>query len=318
MIHPDIVIKKNHSNKARTECKQMKDQFYTKELVIQKCLLLAKPFLNNTTSCLDFSAGNNDFVKNMKTYCPDIASYSSYDIDPKNNLIIKQDFLQLPPFNVDIIGFNPPFGHKSAMIKKFLFHAIKFNPKFFLLILPFSSDQIYPDYYKEILNVKLDENSFYLPEQLKEFKIKNCKFVILQYDSTHVHQKIDKTELLFNTLKRFPQSKIEEWWPNFKKGFAVRRTGVNSGKQLLYWNEGTGVFIDHHGKEFIIDSFVNGEKEKISAIAFYAYEMNDVTISFCRLLWKELIAINNVLTESIVPRLPVFELSVCIQKVLKK
>lgn len=311
-------IQKNHSNKARTKCESMKDQFYTTEAVIRKCIALATPFLEKATSCLDFSAGNDDFVKHMKLSCPSIASYYSYDIDPRSSSVIQQDFLQLDPFPVDVIGFNPPFGHKSATIKKFLVHAAKFTPRVFMLILPFHSEWIYPAQYKEVLHVKLEENSFYVPGQGKEFKIKNCKFVVLQHDATYVHPGIDKSEVVFDMMKRLPQSKVEEWWPEFKQGFAVRRTGVNSGKQVLYWKDGHGVFIDHHGKEFAIDSFVNGEKEKVSAVAFYAYQMDSVSLSFCQSLWKELLLIHEAINESIVPRLSVHELSRCIQRVLNK
>lgn len=68
-------IKKNHSNKTRTNGESLKDQYYTKEEVIRKCISHAKPFLKNATSCLDFSAGNNVFIKNMKIEIPSILSY---------------------------------------------------------------------------------------------------------------------------------------------------------------------------------------------------------------------------------------------------
>lgn len=311
------MIQKNHTNKRRVQYASLKDQFYTKREVIERCILLAKPLLVDVTTCLDCSAGNNVFIELCKIHFPSISTWHAYDIEPMSADVVKHDFLTLAPFPVDVVGFNPPFGYRSCTARKFLAHAALFAPRYMLMILPHSSECIYPPKYKELLNAPLEKTSFYVPTQNKPVCIEHCRFVVLGFDASFVAHKNDTSERLFEHMKRLPQSKVAEWWPAFTRGFAVRRTGVNSGRQLLWWNGVDGGFIDHHGNETEVHAFVNVRGEPISALAFYAYVTElPVTLDFCRKLWSELKSINAELQKCIVPTLPVYELSMCIQKVL--
>lgn len=113
--------------------------------------------------CLvDFSAGENLFITNAKTFCKDknIQIYGAgFDINVGRNLedlYIKSWFdvhpmdnngvcfplpqpdgstLPIPARNL-IIGLNPPFGHMSKEAKKFVKHAVKFKPRILALITP--------------------------------------------------------------------------------------------------------------------------------------------------------------------------------------
>lgn len=320
MIEQNIE-KKYHSSNERKKYKTSKEQFYTKEKVIQECIESTKKHIpNNMISCLDFSAGNNIFIENMKIQYPYIQSYFSYDIDPKNNMVVKQDFLQLKPFDVDVIGFNPPFGWQSCTARDFLFHAAKFNPKYLLLILPFCHKYIYPPFYKEVFSNKLGDNSFYSPLHTKEVIVKNCRFVILEYDPSFIYEAPEKEkEIIFANMKRPSRRNDGSWWPEFTSGygFAVRIYGVNAGKQILLWNKDHGVFINHHQKECDIHSIVNDKGESISSIAFIPYVADEVpTIEFCRLLWKELRNIDSIINKGAVTSLNAIDLSKCVQKVL--
>ncbi len=43
-----------------------------------------------------------------------------------------------------IIGLNPPYGQKNALMEKFLAHAVKFQPRLLVLIVP-PSTSVGPD-----------------------------------------------------------------------------------------------------------------------------------------------------------------------------
>lgn len=98
------------------------DKYYTNPM-------LAKALINETwkiigqeniTECIEPSAGNGSFSKN-------ISNCIAYDIDPEDPSIIKQDFLQLNlPYKKGrlFIG-NPPFGDRNGLSVKFYQHCCK-------------------------------------------------------------------------------------------------------------------------------------------------------------------------------------------------
>lgn len=315
------ITKKYHSSNERKKYKTSKEQFYTKENVIQECIASSKNIISSDmTTCLDFSAGNNIFIEKMKIEYPSIQSFFSYDIDPKNEAVTKQDFLQVEPFDVDIVGFNPPFGWQSCTAREFLFHGAKFHPKFFMLILPFCQKYIYPPFYKEVFSNMLAENAFYSPLQKKDVNVKNCRFVILHHDPTFIYEAPEKErEIIFTDMTRPSRRNDGTWWPEFINGygFAVRIYGVNAGKQILLWNKDHGIFINHHQQECDVHAIVNDKGEQISSIAFIPYITKEVpTIAFCRLLWKELRTIDPIINKGVVASLNAIDLSKCVQNVL--
>jgi len=113
------------------------DKYYTKIDVVQLCINLIK---NNITIdkndiIIEPSAGNGSFIDEIKKIAD---NYYFYDIEPENEEIIKQDFLNLSfnnPFNknIHIIG-NPPFGRQSSLAIKFIRKAslIAFSISFIL------------------------------------------------------------------------------------------------------------------------------------------------------------------------------------------
>lgn len=302
--------------------KKMKDQYYTKQEVISACLTKSIPFineLNSVTSCLDFSAGNNRFNECMKTQFPLIQHYHAYDIDPKKDGVLKQDFLTLDPFHVDIIGFNPPFGFKSTLVKSFLDHAAKFTPLIFLLILPFCNNYIYPPKYEEVYNEKINDNSFFNPNTLKTMPVRNCYFCVLKYNTSFVYKKpIKESEILFSEMKRFPPNRDGSWWPNFTQGFAVRNSGSNVGKHVIIWNGESGILIDEQHNQTKINSFVNKKGDDISSISFFTYQTNKpVSVEFAFKILDELKSNKSYFTCGVFTSLNTVSLSKCIANVIQ-
>jgi len=135
------------------------DQFYTKPKIAESCVL---SFLNNVHISQDDliiepSAGDGSFVKHLtKVDC----KKSFFDIDPKNDLIQKVDFLEWRPTftngKIHVIG-NPPFGKQSSLCHKFFKHSATFATSI-SFILPLS--------FKKISNINKIPLNFHLAEEI--------------------------------------------------------------------------------------------------------------------------------------------------------
>jgi len=97
-----------------------KDQFYTDPKVAEH-LVSTLGDVSVYTKIIEPSAGCGSFLN----YLPQ--NTISYDIEPKDPRIIKQDYLQTQekPGKILVIG-NPPFGKQSSLAKKFIKHSCKF------------------------------------------------------------------------------------------------------------------------------------------------------------------------------------------------
>lgn len=100
-----------------------KEQYYTKPEVAQKCAALASKYLTDAI-IIEPSAGTGEFIKALTSLG---FNAKGYDIEPKYDGIIKQDFfeLKLPKDNYFVIG-NPPFGRNHSMSTRFFNHAATF------------------------------------------------------------------------------------------------------------------------------------------------------------------------------------------------
>ena len=92
------------------------DQYYTSDEVAQHCIDITKEILKeeNITEIIEPSAGNGVFSKKIKNCI-------AYDIEPKDDSIIKQDFFKLDiPYKQGrlFIG-NPPFGARNNLSLQF-------------------------------------------------------------------------------------------------------------------------------------------------------------------------------------------------------
>ena len=122
-----------------------KDQFFTPLNTAKYCFQKTKDILDNYKDNIDNyyiiepSAGNGVFLNLFPN-----DKRIGMDIEPKHNSIIKQDFLEWKPTNVEkkyiIIG-NPPFGLRGQLALKFINHSFSFTD-YVCFILPqlFESD----------------------------------------------------------------------------------------------------------------------------------------------------------------------------------
>jgi len=107
------------------------DKYYTKSNIVNECIKSIKKYtsISQDDLIIEPSAGNGAFIEQIKTLSN---NYKFYDIEPENDNIIKQDFLDL---NYDeiikkykkkhIIG-NPPFGRQSSLAIKFIKKCCEF------------------------------------------------------------------------------------------------------------------------------------------------------------------------------------------------
>lgn len=110
------------------------DKYYTSEEVAQHCVDITRKVLKGTkiTEVIEPSAGNGVFSKKINNCI-------AYDIEPEDNSIIKQDFLQLDiPYKKGrlFIG-NPPFGARNTLSVKFFKKCISLGD-YIAFILPIS------------------------------------------------------------------------------------------------------------------------------------------------------------------------------------
>lgn len=107
------------------------DKYYTKVIVAELCLNLVKKYIkfNIDDLIIEPSAGNGSFIEGIKSITN---NYRFYDLEPDNDEIIKQDYLQYnysiikENFNkIHIIG-NPPFGRQSSLAIKFIKKSCEF------------------------------------------------------------------------------------------------------------------------------------------------------------------------------------------------
>ena len=106
--------------------RDIKDQFYTKRYISEKCINDFIELLNinkDNSLILEPSAGNGAF---SDYFINNNYNINAFDIEPKKDYIKKQDFLELDIENykkinkkIYCIG-NPPFGRQSSLARQFI------------------------------------------------------------------------------------------------------------------------------------------------------------------------------------------------------
>lgn len=135
------------------------EQFFTTEENAKFCL--SKINLDKYDNIIEPSAGSGSFSKLIKNCI-------AFDIEPKNENIIKQDFLKLDTKQFEnkknlVVG-NPPFGRQSSLAIKFINKSAEFADTI-AFILPNS-------FKKESLLNKLDKHLFLI----NVYELPNTKF----------------------------------------------------------------------------------------------------------------------------------------------
>jgi hypothetical protein len=199
------------------------DKFYTKSEIAKECIDEFRNIIETSDDdiYIEPSAGNGSFSKWMSEIFMNV---KSYDIEPENENIIQQDFLnlnteQFESKKVHIIG-NPPFGRQSKTAKSFIQKCCKFADSIsFVLPKSFkknSFQKAFDPYFHLIFEKDLPSYSFQVGNESHDVP---CIFQIWQ-------KKSEKRKTPKNVEPKFFQFVKKEENPDF----SFRRVGVYAGK----------------------------------------------------------------------------------------
>ena len=210
------------------------DAYYTNNDVVNDLIL-------KTSNIVDFSyynyvlepaAGSGAFIKQIPHN-----NIIAYDIDPKLDGIIKQDFLKLETFpdgKILTIG-NPPFGKRDSLSIEFFNHAAMVSSTIAFIIpitwRKYSVQKYLMPNFRLIYDCSLKENSFHTPDG-KPYKIRTT-YQIWTRDEWNmgINLRVSKDSIklkhndfnmyLYNATKSALKYFDMEW------DFAVPRQGYN-------------------------------------------------------------------------------------------
>ena len=209
------------------------DKFYTNAEVVLECYKNIKNHLGVKKGDLiiEPSAGNGAFIEIIKSLTD---NYRFYDIEPENNEIIKQDYLDSdlelnlnPELNLEfnetmrihVIG-NPPFGRQSSLAIKFIKKSCGFCDTIsFILPKSFKKDSLKKHFrssFHLIFECDLQENSFLV----------NGK----EYNVPCIFQIWEKKEYDRETLEKLEPKNFQFVKKTDNPDISFRRVGVYAGK----------------------------------------------------------------------------------------
>ena len=261
------------------------DKFYTKPEIAEWCISHIKANLSIQPAdvVIEPSAGNGAFIECIK---PLSSETIFYDIEPENEEIVKQDYLELKyerflNRNVHIIG-NPPFGRQSSLASKFIKHSALFcNSISFVLPKSFKKDslkKVFPLKFHLLFECDMPENSFLVGGG--EYDVP-CVFQIWQrkqYDRP-VADTLNPTHFEFVSKEEVHD-------------ISFRRVGVNAG--IIDTNTEEKSKQSHYFIKFTNSCTIN---ENLHALSSVSFEFNN-TVGPKSISKQELIAkFNSVLTE---------------------
>ena len=257
-----MVIKQNKGLNRNTI-----DKYYTKDSIVDLCLDLIKKYLEvkQDDLIIEPSAGNGSFIKGIKSITN---NYIFYDLEPDNDEIIKQDYLQYNYINsniknkfnkIHIIG-NPPFGRQSSLAIKFIKKSCEFCDSIsFILPKSFKKDSLknkFPLNFHLIFEIDLPEKSFLVDSIEHDVP---CIFQIWEKKPIDriINKKLEPLNFTFVDKTKNPD-------------ISFRRVGVNAGT------------IDENIDEKSIQShyfikFKNGKttNDNIKQLSTIKYEFNN-------------------------------------------
>ena len=237
------------------------DKYYTKQSVVNQCIDLVKKYNNISDNDLiiEPSAGNGAFIRSIKTLSK---NYKFYDLEPENDEIIKQDFLdfdftELKKIykNIHIIG-NPPFGRQSSLAIKFIKKCCEFsNTISFILPKSFKKDSMKKHFLENfhlIYEIDLLENSFLVNNNECDVP---CVFQIWHYKN-ELRNKIIKLEPLnFKFVEKKDNPDI-----------SFRRVGVNAGMIMKTIDDKSHQ--SHYFIKFTNNKIINNNLDKLKLLKF--------------------------------------------------
>lgn len=240
-------LKKFHTSKSRRDLEKDKEKYYTNQKCVDMCIENIKKlgFINENDIIIEPSAGNGSFIDHILKLVNE--SYY-FDIDPENELITQQDFLQLDlnstfsqNTNFHFIG-NPPFGRQSSLAIKFIKHICKFDKtKSICFILPKS--------FKKISMQKYIPLNYHL---LFEKNVSDDKYFNLNGNDINIpcvfqiwYNKIDELRYVPEILEEKGYTFIKKEEICFDKTISLRRVGISAG-EIYFENLSSKSFQSHH------------------------------------------------------------------------
>jgi predicted RNA methylase len=238
------------------------DKYYTKETIVDFCLNHVKQhvLIQPDDLIIEPSAGNGSFIKGIKQLTN---HYRFYDLEPEQEEIIQQDFLEYDISDewekIHVIG-NPPFGRQSSLAIKFIKKSCSFCHSIsFILPKSFKKESLkksFPLHFHLLFEIDLPEKSF-LVDGI-EYNVP-CIFQIWEKRTIEriVCEKKNPIHFVFVNKTDNPD-------------ISFRRVGVNAG------------YIDVHIDEKSIQShyfikFTNNKsvQENINTLSTIQYEFNN-------------------------------------------
>lgn len=253
--------------------RDLKDQFYTKNDIAQKCLDkfidIIKPDSNDLF--IEPSAGNGSFSDFLrKKY----KNTESYDIDPKKDYIKKCNFLTLDKdkfkdyqYKIHGIG-NPPFGRQSSLAKKFIKHLSEYCDTIsFILPKSFRTptyQKAFPLKFQLIDEIDLDDNCFLIDNKPHHVpcvfqiwkKQKNNR--IIEPNPNPEKFKFIKKPTIKTTLQNGKEIKINQF--EEEPDFAILRAG--GGKSCGRISENYNDGIACYPEAWLFIKLYNSDKKK--------------------------------------------------------
>jgi hypothetical protein len=145
------------------------DKYYTKIEIAEECVESVKQYIKilKDDLIIEPSAGNGAFIQSIKLISK---NYNFYDLEPENDEIVIQDFLNLEYNkisekykNIHVIG-NPPFGRQSSLAIKFIKKCCFFASSIsFILPKSFKKESMKRHFFKNfhlMFEIDLKEKSF--------------------------------------------------------------------------------------------------------------------------------------------------------------
>lgn len=192
------------------------EQFYTHPDIAKSCLALIPKSDNYVW--VEPSAGTGSFSSLVENCI-------AMDIDPKDEKILKQDFLEWNPTpgTKYIVFGNPPFGKQSSLAKKFIRHACSFAD-IIAFILPKSfvkpsMNSAFDSKFHCILSADIQPYAFIVNSE--PYDVPSI-FQIWKRQDTDRPLEVKVKEIGFSYTKKDEPHNI-----------VVRRVGVNAGKCFL-------------------------------------------------------------------------------------
>ncbi len=206
------------------------DKYYTSEEIAEHCFKKTLKIIGeeNITEFIESSAGNGVFLDMMEKYTPNI-SYKAYDIEPDDDRIIQQDYLELDMEYKEgrVCGFNFPFGNRNVLLWKFYRKSIT-HSEYIASILPISQFNNDQQLYEFDLIYSED-----LGKQLYSGKLIHCSFNIYKKPINGINIKKNNYKLKDVTIKENRQARNQYIPSTYKYDIGICVWG-DVGKELEY------------------------------------------------------------------------------------